>query len=203
MTTIQVDSSLSWNVACPLNDTAEVQDILEVSIYDSLSSIVDELLSVSVNEVCGEQVRRRLQQQNASLVGFSMVLSSVCNGCGDDMYNKVDSALNETLQDGTLNDAIQENSNGQITAEFDTTYVTVNVGEISDPPTKAPTKTPTEAPTPSPFEPESPGDLPTNRPTPRPSTGTKSSKDSKTSPPPTRKPTPSPTNAKSGKRVRA
>lgn len=214
VTTIAMDSTMEWNITCPLIGTTilEAAQIVEQSMFEGMSDNVNGLTSTYVYEICGEEVSehspypsgRRLQTA-ASEVRATVVVSTTCNGCGDEMFDEADNALTMILEDGSLTGLVQGNSGGVIEAVFDPDVLITTSQNITNPPTKAPTTPPTDepsnspvtaAPTPAPFVPEAPPE-PTPRPTPKPTVTSKSGKNSKTQ-------TASPTkNSKSVKVVKA
>jgi len=147
--TIQMESVLEWDIVCPLADPVGVGQIVEQSIYENVQQQLtdgEELVSVYVNELCGEAVadhspyplsRRRLQTVSSAIKAVSAV-STTCNGCQDDLFNAAANALVTTAQDGSLSASIQSKAGGTITATIGPDVSNTNKGIISNTPTSAP-----------------------------------------------------------------
>jgi hypothetical protein len=143
-------SILTWNITCPLNGTTtlEAAQIVEKSIYDGMNSTVDGLQTVYVDNLCNETVAahspypsgRRLQNA-ASNVTATVVVSTTCNGCENNMAQGANDALDAIIKDGSLTQSVQNNSAGAIQAAFEDNLVTTST-VISNPPSAAPSKSP-------------------------------------------------------------
>lgn len=148
-----MDSTLLWNITCPLNDTAEdVADIVAQCVYDGTVGGTDGLQYVYVYQLCGVMVsstpypsERRLQAEESE-IKLKSVVTKTCNGCENDMYNEAKSALDSIVKDGSLSDNIQDKSGDTITAVVDPTIFVSNYEVITNPPSAAPTTNPTSSP---------------------------------------------------------
>ena len=152
ITIIQMDATMTWDITCPINDEITVANVIEKSLYDSINTQLEpgELQSIEVYEMCGETVSafssytpNRSLQQVESDFKFKAVVESVCSGCGQDMFEKTDAAIEKIITDGSLTGSIHSNSGGVITAAISRTYST-SLDSISSTPSRSP-PTPTTA----------------------------------------------------------
>jgi hypothetical protein len=138
-----MDSTLTWNITCPITADVDTARIVEKSIYEGMSNVAG-LQTVYVWELCNNAVSkhspypsgRRLVDTN---IEASIVVSSVCNGCKNDLINEANSTLHSIVDDGSLTTNIKTNSGGTIDAVIGPN-VNSNFNVISNPPTAAPNK---------------------------------------------------------------
>jgi hypothetical protein len=159
-TTVQVDTTLVWNITCDsINSTTlvEVAKIIEKSVYQDLDSQLNPdttLDAVYVYELCGQKLEthvgfppgRRLQQ-NSEIKMFTVVSEACASGdvgqCGQDLFDQANAGLVTIVGDGSLSNTIQVNSGDVIAAVINgITNSTFNVTS-----TNAPTRSPVSSST--------------------------------------------------------
>jgi hypothetical protein len=152
---IEVTSTLETDIDCTglgANDLLGIAQTTEQSVYGTSNLPGSYTLQlVMVTDVCGQTVAphpgypaaRRLQ--STSEIKLYEVISAVCTDCGQEMFNNTKAALVTSIADGSLTQAMDDNSNGAIVVTI-SPNVTSSYTATTSRPTSAPTKAPTPAP---------------------------------------------------------
>jgi hypothetical protein len=138
-----MDSTLTWNITCPIAADVVTARIVEKSIYDGMSNVAG-LQTVYVHKLCNQDVSkhspypdgRRLADTN---IEANIVVSSVCNGCEKDLFNEANSTLQNIVANGSLTTSIKTNSGGTINAVIGPNVIS-SFNVTTNRPTAAPNK---------------------------------------------------------------
>ena len=95
------------------------------------------MLSITIYQICGGDVRRNLQAAQSE-IKFKGVATAGCGNCGTQLEQLTTAAIETIVADGSLSDSIKSNSGGTIDVDISAADVTA-FETISNPPTPAPT----------------------------------------------------------------